>query len=149
MTRQPVGDVVRGGAAMYAAAVVVNTIGAPPESAVEYLQWLLDYPEGGAILWLGVVSAWIAATRRPVPAVGVLVFSLGPLLLETYLLYEAVQSFVREYQTTPPGSPLPTGLFTSLSLWAQRVGASLLFAGSLRLARRSDGRAAPNGSPST
>ena len=149
MSRQPVGDVVRVGAAMYAAAVVVNTIGAPPESAVEYLQWVLDYPEGGAILWLGVVSAWIAATRQPIPAAGVLVFALGPLLLETYLLYEAVQFFVREYHTTPPGSPLPTGLFVSPNLWAQRVGASLLFFGSHRLARRSDGRGTPEGSPST
>ena len=133
---------------MYAAAVVVNTIGAPPGSAVEYLQWVLDHPAGGAILWLGVVSAWIAATRRPIPAAGVLVFSLGPLLLETYLLYEAVRFFVREYHTTPSGSPLPTGLFVSPSLWAQRVGALLLFAGSLQLSRRSDGRAAPDGSPS-
>lgn len=147
MARQPVGNAVRAGAALYAAAVLVNTIGAPPETAVEYLQWMLDSPAAGATLWLGVVSVWIAATRRPIPAAGVLVFAVGPLLLETYLLYDAVRFFLREYHTTPPGSPLPIGLFVSLDLWAQRVGALLLFAGSLRLVRRTDGHAAPNGPP--
>ena len=124
--------VVRAGAALYAAAVLVNTVGAPPGSVAGYLQWTLEFPAGAVTLWFAVLAGWVAVTRRDVPAAGAAVLGLGAVLVEAYLLYGRVGFLVTEYLSQPAGAPVPYGPLVSPLLWAQTVGAVLLLAGSLR-----------------
>ena len=130
---------MRAGAALYAAAVLVNTVGAPPESVAGYLQWPLEFPAGAVTLWFAVLAGWVAVTRRDVPAAGAAVLGLGAVLVEAYLLYGRVGFLVTEYLSQPAGAPVPYGPLISPLLWAQTVGAVLLLAGSLRPLLGSDG----------
>ena len=139
MAHARTGRVVRAGAALYAAAVLVNTVGAPPESVAGYLRWTLEFPAGAVTLWFAVLAGWVAVTRRDVPAAGAAVLGLGAVLVETYLLYGRVGFLVTEYLSQPAGAPVPYGPLVSPLLWAQTVGAVLLLAGSLRPLLGSDG----------
>ena len=139
MAHARTGRVVRAGAALYAAAVLVNTVGAPPESVAGYLQWTFEFPAGAVTLWFAVLAGWVAVARRDVPAAGAAVLGLGAVLVEAYLLYGRVGFLVTEYLSQPAGAPMPYGPLVSPLLWAQTVGAVLLLAGSLRPLLGSDG----------
>ena len=139
MAHARIGRVVRAGAALYAAAVLVNTVGAPPKSVAGYLEWALEFPAGAVALWFAVLAGWVAVTRRDVPAAGATVLSLGTVLVEAYLLHGRVWFLITEYLSQPAGAPMPYGPLVSPLLWARTVGAVLLLAGSLRPLLGSDG----------
>ena len=83
--------VVRSAAALYAAGVLVthaSVLAGRPSSA--YVALLSEEPLWLTGLWLAAVACLVAGGRPPVPAGGALAFGLGPLLVESYLLYRAV-----------------------------------------------------------